>query len=88
LPETSTIGATLLDNGGLKLNGQDIGHSVEVTWGDPDLEYWMTVRASDLRHTLVAVLRDGFNRSGPLTWASLAALLEAEGIDTDRGSWT
>ncbi len=88
LPALTDIRASLTGDGGLYLERQDIGGTARDSWGDADAEFWMTLAPGDLRRALVAVLRDGFNRPGPLSWAGLAALLAAEGIDTKQGSWT
>lgn len=88
LPALTDIRASLLQDGGLYLERQDIGGTTGESWGDADAEFWMTLAPADLRRALIAVLRDGFSRPGPLTWAGLATLLAAEGIDTKQGSWT
>lgn len=57
----SNIQTTLcahIDDGGLVVEGQDVGPGVEAIWGDLDYEYWLVVRRPHMRGVLEGLLRE------------------------------
>jgi hypothetical protein len=57
-PESTTISCRFLDNGALRIEGQDIGPMVEKLQGDSDYEYGMEISAEDVKR-LVPIFEIG-----------------------------
>lgn len=85
--EVSSIACKFLDNGALRLEGYDLGPSVERLLGDSDYEYWIEIAADDLTRFTQILLREVFNKSEKLTLERLRDLCHAHGIDPHFGTW-
>ena len=87
-PETTRIDLVVREDGGLSIDGVDMGPEVEASLGDFDLEYRLDVPPGHGDRLLAAVLRHAMNRDEALTFEGLRELCRAEGIPFDEVSWT
>ena len=85
--EVSSVTCKFLDNGALRIEGYELGPSVETLFGDSDYEYWIEIAADDLPRFTQILLREGFNTSGKLTLERLRDLCHTSGIDPHFGTW-
>jgi hypothetical protein len=85
--ESTTISCRFLDNGTLRIEGQDIGPSVERLQGDSDYEYWMEIAADDIGRLVPALLKETFNAEGRLTFERVRDLCRENGIDSNFNVW-
>ena len=58
---TISIHAQLSADGGLRLEGDDVGQRVQEIWGDSDYEYWVDVPASEIGRLLLLLLKDKYD---------------------------
>jgi hypothetical protein len=57
----TTVWAYIQPDGGLRLDGGDIGERVEQIWGDEDYEYWVEVPGSEIGKLLLLLLKEKYN---------------------------
>ena len=86
------LGARLLENGDLVVEGQDIGSAVEQFWGEREYEYQLTVAAQYVPALLLCLLQLHFPgnhnataefATGFATVSDFRAWLDAYGIPSD-----
>jgi hypothetical protein len=58
---TISIHAQLSADGGLRLEGDDVGQRVQEIWGDSDYEYWVDVPASEIGRLLLLLLKEKYD---------------------------
>lgn len=58
--EFRSVRLTLEDDGGIKLDAQDIGPTVTEIWGDGDYEFWVRVEPATLPRLAFELLREKF----------------------------
>lgn len=85
--ELTTISCRFLDNGALKIDGQDIGPSVEKLQGDSDYEYWMEISAEDVKRLVPIILKEAFNATKRLTFERIRDLCRENGIECNFAVW-
>ncbi len=83
---TISIHAQLKSDGGLRLEGGDVGERVKEFWGDDDYEYWVDVPASALGRLLLVLLKEKYD--GDLQAVSkFRTLCESNAIAHDFSNW-
>jgi hypothetical protein len=58
---TISIHAQLRADGGLRLEGDDVGQRVQEIWGDSDYEYWVDVPASEIGRLVLLLLKEKYD---------------------------
>jgi len=58
---TISIHAHISPDGGLRLEGDDVGKRVEELFGDSDYEYWVDVPASEIGRLLLLLLKEKYD---------------------------
>src|SRR6516225_9352568 len=58
--EFRSVYLRLEDDGGIKMDAQDIGPTVTRTWGDDDYEFWVRVPPASLPKLAFELLREKF----------------------------
>lgn len=85
--ETSTyIEAEILENGDLRVSGQDIGKAPQEHFGDSDYEYWLTVPGEHKDRLLLALLYQLY-QDDSCAVSKLTAILEAAAIPHEFDSY-
>jgi hypothetical protein len=59
--EFRSVRLSLDDDGGIKMEAQDIGPSVTRIWGDSDYEFWVRVPPTSLGKLAFELLREKFS---------------------------
>ena len=59
--EFRSVGLHLEDDGGIKMDAQDIGPTVTRTWGSDDYEFWVRVPPAAVSKLAFELLREKFS---------------------------
>jgi len=85
--EIAVVSAGFNDDGSLRINGWDMGSTVEEIWGDDDYEYWIVIPPGEIPKLSIELLRHAFNAEAPLRFSDLRKLCEEAGIEVEFGNW-
>ena len=83
----SSIRAAFDANGNLKIDGQDMGPTVEQFFGDSDFEYYLTIPKSEVQKFTLEVLKKTFNQEKQLGFYDLRDICEENGIKHHYNWW-
>jgi hypothetical protein len=82
--EFRSVGLHLEDDGGIKMDAQDIGPTVTRTWGHDDYEFW--VRVPSASKLALELLREKF--SGQLGAVdAFRSWCKAHGVEYEFEAW-
>lgn len=76
---TISIHAHLSSDGGLRLEGHDVGKRVEEIWGDSDYEYSVDVPASEIGRLVLLLLKEKYDGDTKAV-SKFKTLCESNGI--------
>ncbi|WP_284164439.1 hypothetical protein [Frigidibacter sp. SD6-1] len=82
-----TIGATIQEDGAVRISGAFMGAAVEEFFGDFDHEFGLTIPAEKVAEALVEILALLF-ANPEFHFSDLAKRLEEAGCAKDRWVWT
>ena len=85
---THSLRAQINKDGGLQLEGQDLGKKVEQTWGEDEYEYWYTL-PEDYKDTLLLLLIKDFfaSEEGVTTEAKFKKYLEEHNLPCEFSNY-
>jgi len=84
--EFRAVRLALEDDGGIKMDAQDIGPTVTQIWGDDDYEFWVRVPSTSMSKLAFELLREKF--TGQL--GAVDAFLDwckTHGVQHEFDSW-
>lgn len=84
--EFRSVRLALADDGGIKMEAQDIGPSVAAIWGDDEYEFWVSVAPPALPKLVFELLREKFTGQ-PGAVDAFRGWCKAHGIEHEFGSW-
>lgn len=85
--EITVVSARFTEDGSLRIDGWDMGSTVEEFWGDDDYEYWLVIPPGEIPKLSVELLRYAFNAENALRFSELRKLCEEAGIEVKFGNW-
>jgi len=87
-PDISTsISVTANSDGGIRVEGYDVGEGVEKWFGRDDHEYWVDVPASEIRQLVLLLLAEKYKGNVDAV-AEFRAYCEAKGIAHKFMTWS
>jgi hypothetical protein len=81
-----SVRLTVEEDGAVKIDGQDLGRTVEEFWGEDEYEFWVTVPPSALPKLAFELLREKFvGQLGAVD--AFRDWCKAHGIEHEFGNW-
>ncbi|WP_425090645.1 hypothetical protein [Tropicimonas sp. S265A] len=85
--ELRIVSCRLTPEGGLHVDGYDLGPGVKAFWGDSDYEYGIKLSPEDTRKLLPHLLKLVVTGTEPLSIDGLRKLCDAHGLKPNFWSW-
>ena len=82
-----SISVTANPDGGIRVEGCDVGEGVEKWFGRDDYEYWVDVPASEIRQLVLLLLAEKYKGNVDAV-AEFRAYCEAKGIAHKFMTWS